>query len=1459
MKYFIFTLALILGLALLPRAAYAQEITINQNFSTDTVFNPFTIGETVYSLEITGSVSLMSDSSLVRVLVKDDYGYYYLLFEAYPIISNTNSFSFDSKCDETCYLTGIKPVELKIDLINSSVSIDVLKLDQTPQQNIPSLQAQAKLALDSVKILLINQNIAAKGYYWRAGKTMLQQKSYSDKEILFGKKYNIQGYEFYKGGLFQSTFTQSHAQSSSTYTDNFDWRNRHRSNIPNTPYYNSNGYGWITKPWMQSDNTCYAFASIGLEEAGANLFFNNNSGANALAYPDIKHQLDLNQSEMQIINCYVNLPCVTPSPYTSANILTYMMNNYVVNESCYPFNCAGPPCSSKCTNPVDRVKIGGFLTLDNGTNYENIIKETLIKFGPISCRVNDYPVPNPNVYHQMILVGYSTAKVGDIFYPGSGPSDPAIVLDGTCSFLGTTTWWFKDSYNGDFIPYYNTSNIIAGNSNYLIGAIEHRLSNSTTTSIKCSDEDGDGYYWWGLHWKMSGTQVVPEDPANCGCPPWVSANDEDCDDSDPAKGPYTATYECQDISSNCITSSTPIIINQSYQNKVWTTDVHINQNIIIEPQQVLEIKCNVYMSPNAKIIIKPQGILKLSPRIIGSNVYNSRISAGCGQFWTGIEINGDPGQDQSMNTILQYAEYQGKVIIDHGTIEGALCGIKTFNTGAIPYKSTGGTVVVYEGYPSGGIILASNALFLNNKIDIDLYSYKFGLAPNKSSFTNCTFTTDKNLFGSATPDYHIKFEGTNLVTLKGCTFSNSREDLATSTYAGRGRGIYSYNSILDLQKETVSNTPCSFSKLEYGIYGMHSGMGTAGIKLQNSTFSHCQRGTYISGYTPENNQVFTWNTFTNIYFCAVGGDNTYGLYLNNSSGFQVQNNNFVGNSGFGKPQYGVVVNNSGARQNYVYKNTFTSLTYALTGLNINRGEYALPDFFNNYNIAYMLESGLCFVCNSFSNNTNDICDTDEDAYTSGTGLTYYQKSKPNPANPTQEPAGNNFSLNHETGNEIYDILFDQTVRNIEYSYHTSSNILNTRLNPIKVNREDKITRKPINKAYSSSSCPDNFYTDGPSMNFKSQIAMADFKIDSLVSILKYLVDNGSTDSLCEKIMTSEPSESNNLYDDLMSASPYLSDTVLEASIQKETVLSNSLITDILVGNPQSAKSEEIMNTLDLRITPIPDSLYAEILDGKDVIGAREVLESELAGWIHYRVLLINSMIYKYLNDSLASAQFDSITQVLSKDYRLDSKLDLVLLYMDHHTFYQADSVLNEIPSLYDLTENQRSRVNTFKSLNDVERQMIHDSIGYLIPDSIQQSILQSLALNVMDLPGSFARNVLQHQNLISYQEPLTVPEEYKSAILTKKKGVKKSIDDQVIIYPNPCMSQFFIRIPEQFTGLEINAWLFGTDGKKVIPINGSRKHEILTVPMNDLEPGIYYLYIAMEGRQREVHKIIHIK
>ena len=255
----------------------AQLIPIDQTFSNDTVFRPFSGNTPVYSLSIDGGIQLNSDSSLVRVILIDQYGNNYLVFESYPLITLTNEFDTLDAADETRYLDGVICDSIRVDIINASIDLENLHLDTNYIANALEFQAQAKWDNDSVKIKIMNQRILEEHMYWRAGRTGMVDLFFQEKELRFGTKFFGDGIEYYMGGIYEKSAHRSVPEESATYVGTFDWRSRHGASDPLSPYWDGQDdtTGWITGIRDQENcGTCWLFSGVGAIEADLNLYYN---------------------------------------------------------------------------------------------------------------------------------------------------------------------------------------------------------------------------------------------------------------------------------------------------------------------------------------------------------------------------------------------------------------------------------------------------------------------------------------------------------------------------------------------------------------------------------------------------------------------------------------------------------------------------------------------------------------------------------------------------------------------------------------------------------------------------------------------------------------------------------------------------------------------------------------------------------------------------------------------------------------------------------------------------------------------------------------------------------------------------------------------------------------------------------------------------------------------------------
>lgn len=554
------------SLSLSSQTLVSTDKTITQDTLLATIQRNSISNKTVIT---SGIAVFSSQSGYVRILLSDDYDYDLLVYESSPLVAVNGVDNFSGMAMETIdissdlALTKIK-VEIKnAELRNLSVDVSAANLLRTQQQ------AKAD------RITLINNNLRSRNALWVAGETSVSEMSFEEKKGLFGGEVpDSQGFEYYVGGIFELysdsiAFTQA---TRSSYVSSFDWRNRHGTNNPSSPYYNNGGHGWITSVKNQSScGSCAIFSVLGTIEALANLFYNRF--------------LNKDLSEQMIVSCYPYGNCATGKGWFPRLTIDYIVTNGVCEESCFPYSATDLPCLNKCSNPTENIKVSGRINCGTSTFPKTVdaIKHNIIKYGPISGGVY-------SLSHAMSMIGWKEIQPGDDVYLGNLNSHITIPLND--SRIGQTAWLFKNSWGSSWgnqgFGYMLLNDISDIEWTHVI-LTPITSPNYTNADIICEDRDGDGYYFWGI-----GTK-----PATC---PYCTPNEPDGDDSNPNLGIMDEYGNCAVI--------IPLVENIT-ASQTWSTNRTLCKNVAIQPGATLTITATAFSS-NYTITIKNGGKLILS-------------------------------------------------------------------------------------------------------------------------------------------------------------------------------------------------------------------------------------------------------------------------------------------------------------------------------------------------------------------------------------------------------------------------------------------------------------------------------------------------------------------------------------------------------------------------------------------------------------------------------------------------------------------------------------------------------------------------------------------------------------------------------------------------------------------------------------------------------------------------------
>lgn len=270
-------------------------------------------------------------------------------------------------------------------------------------------------------------------------------------------------------------------------------------------------------------------------------------------------------------------------------------------------------------------------------------------------------------------------------------------------------------------------------------------------------------------------------------------------------------------------------------NQVWSEDLKIyKEYIIIESGNTLTLDCHIQMPEGGTIIVQPNAQL-----ILDSGVITNTKDGNCNNLWQGIEVWG-------LSSYHQYKignfRFQGYVELkNNAIIENAITAISLGKGGDWQMENT------------GGVVEANNAIFKNNKRDIEFLQYQNHEPsdpntprPNLSYFKNCSFITDAPLADNQTPTSHVTMWNVDGVRFYGCTFENTNPSPPVGTL---GKGIYTIDAHFnvtgcDWDSYCVPIGACCnksanlFKDLEIGIHATYSSGSQYNYNVDNNIFEN---------------------------------------------------------------------------------------------------------------------------------------------------------------------------------------------------------------------------------------------------------------------------------------------------------------------------------------------------------------------------------------------------------------------------------------------------------------------------------------------------------------------------------------------------------------------------------------------------------------------------------------------
>lgn len=687
------------------------------------------------------------------------------------------------------------------------------------------------------------------------------------------------------------------------------------------------------------------------------------------------------------------------------------------------------------------------------------------------------------------------------------------------------------------------------------------------------------------------------------------------------------------------------------------------------------------------------------------------------------------------------------------------------------------------------------------------------------------------------------------LAINGCVFLNEIQSKdfedVTEIDPDEMVGIRSINSAflvdeLCLTEEYPCDSvrPSRFEKLKYGIYALNYG-GEKYPRIEQSEFYKNMTGIYLGTI---NNAVVNQNYFYSepVDTSGIGTNIMGGLYLDHCNAYEVQENRFISSNPIGTTglKVGLVVNNSGPYPNEIYKNDFSYLDYGILALNQNKLDTV----------------GLCIKCNDFLH-----CDFDVsvvvDTAVRGWGIAEYQGSRDDT---TTAPAGNVFSdffAQHE-----FDLYNDELADPFTYFHHDETQTPSINVKPDYYS--ESVSLSNTGQEYDSvESCPSRIGGGGNPSEEKSNMDNANNQVASIESSLSLLIDGGSTPSLTQEVAYSTPPEALDLTTQLLSESPFLSDTVMKSAIGKEDVLTNAMLRDVLVENPQAAKSVEIMQMIDEKDDPMPEYMKEQFAQGKYTTGEKENLEARRNFYLteHYRAFSHLNRFYQ--SDPGITYRLDSLVSVFTEVSSLESEYRKAFIHLKKGDTSMAWNLISAIPSSYSLTIEQSNTHQQYEDLLDILIELKVQRSSVMTLDSAQIVGLLNI-YNDNTTPGIYARNILLTAGYLTYQEPYLLPDNLKRMEIKPLTAEAAWQTGSIRTFPNP--ATYYTIVNFDMSGDEtdhdpmetISITIRDVRGITLKILTSTLKKDQLVLDVRNFKPGLYFVDLLCQGQRMATTKLI---
>ena len=266
----------------------------------------------------------------------------------------------------------------------------------------------------------------------------------------------------------------------------------------------------------------------------------------------------------------------------------------------------------------------------------------------------------------------------------------------------------------------------------------------------------------------------------------------------------------------------------------------------------------------------------------------------------------------------------------------------------------------------------------------------------------------------------------------------------------------------------------------------------------------------------------------------------------------------------------------------------------------------------------------------------------------------------------------------------------------------------------------------------------------------------------------------------------------------------------------------------------------------------------QIMAGLDSIGAKEILERELAGHRTRRQSAYRDLQRIFKTDTALTGGSDSLMNMLQEEPDVYAKYELAFMHLDREEYVQAQGVVNSIPGQFELTVEQAAEQADFTKLIDVLVEADQDSLLFPSYDSTQIFQLKEIEENRNGRAAIYARNILVAAGEMDWTEPVYIPVSNKSAHMEKDEVPNNQRKQVLKVYPNPA-KDFIIaeyHLDEISSGKLI---IMNAEGKSIRQIPLKYAQNKLRISVKGMSSGVFFIKLIANGKKQETFKFSILK